>query len=220
MTPHKSLIAFQKRDGHTYIYTYNTCCHLWPHSAIQCLALRRSAIRTINSCEIFWFEVYGWSAIITHLYAPLLDKMLLLQMSLSITFCMTFHMFKSYCTIWGSCKSSIMESTIPDAHTHAPTHPHTPHLSISSAIRPNDDSSVGKWHHWLPSLPFVLHPHCPLVANKTSTRLAGKAGEVCCDGSELVCVINVHWSRVFPIIDNTCAVTNGYTVQRMVLRLN
>ena len=25
-------------------YTYNTCCHLWPLSAIQCLALRRSAI--------------------------------------------------------------------------------------------------------------------------------------------------------------------------------
>ena len=26
------------------MYTYNTCCHLWPLSAIQCLALRRSAI--------------------------------------------------------------------------------------------------------------------------------------------------------------------------------
>ena len=45
MTPHKSLIAFQKHD---YIYTYNTCCHLWPHSAIQCLVLRRSATRCLD----------------------------------------------------------------------------------------------------------------------------------------------------------------------------
>ena len=27
-TSHKSLIAFQKCDGHTYICTCNTCCHL------------------------------------------------------------------------------------------------------------------------------------------------------------------------------------------------
>ena len=49
MTSHKSLIAFQKCDGHTY----NTCCHLWPLSANQCLVLSCLAITTYK-CTVTW----------------------------------------------------------------------------------------------------------------------------------------------------------------------
>ena len=58
ITSHKSSIAFQKCDGHIYIYThtYNTCCYLGPLSVIQCLMLRCSAIKYAVTFDPQHFE--------------------------------------------------------------------------------------------------------------------------------------------------------------------